>query len=266
MSNDDERDEDGDLVITGSSSSGTTRINTLRKRNDVAALARITEYVRLLLSLRISVPERVSPANDARFQHFLGKKLGRFVTWSGLLGTGSSPFVVVKKSTLWGAGRGLFIDSDLKEEDCPSFLVRIGRRLCVRKDVFLTTYGGVLWLTADWQKEKRKKGGMPEERWGMALSIHSLFLIDAFDYPLDGLDKAHFANHTAQMKCNAKLTLSCYGHFLPGIVTLKPIPLGSEVLVHYSKHFDDVFEALPCADTVSSFSSSDEDFVDKSTF
>ncbi len=87
-----------------------------------------------------------------------------------------------------------------------------------------------------------------------------MFLIDAFDYPLDGLDMAHYANHTSQMKCNAKLTLYCHGHFLPGIVTLKPIPLGSEVLVHYSQHFNDVFEILPCADTVSFSSSSDDDF------
>lgn len=93
----------------------------------------------------------------------------------------------------------------------------------------------------------------------MAFKIHPLFLLDAFSLSDFSADLAHFANHTAQTKCNAKLTLFFNGHFIPGITTLKEIKLGSEVLVHYSPLFNQLFEILPSADTIS-ISSDDDDF------
>ncbi len=168
--------------------------------------------------------------------------------------------MVFAKPTSWGAGLGLFVKEDLVENSFPGLLVKIHKVLCIRPGVFLTTYGGLLCYIEDWKKQKLQAEGLPEDRWCYAFQIHPLFLLDAFDYPAKGTDMAHFANHTTQLKCNAKLKVYFPGgHFLPGICTVKAIPLGSEVLVHYSKYFDTFFPILPSADSISS-STSDEDF------
>jgi len=220
-----------------------------------------TTYAHFLSILKQSPPDRQSVKEEAFFQNTLRTQVGQFVTWSHLFG-GLSPLVNVKL-TSWGGGRGLFVREDLKETDFGSVLTRVHRVLCVREGVVLTTYGGVLHYKEDWKKEKKMEKGEKDERWQYALAIHSLFLLDAYDYPAEGLDMAHYANHTSQLKCNARLALHYLGHFLPCIITLKNIPLGSEVLVHYSTRYNDLFPDLPCAETVSVSTSDEEFFFDK---
>lgn len=187
----------------------------------------------------------------------LSGHVGNWVTWC----CAKSPFVEVKQ-TVWGAGLGLFVASEISEAWSRFTFVENGT-VYLKAKTLVSFYGGVLYYYTDWMSMKNRQSfsSIPN-RFHYGFRISNDFLIDAWDYQRFLInDTAHYANHAGARFCNAGLRLEYNSHLAPCIVTLEPIKLGEEIKVHYSEFYDYVFGVRSPHSEEDGDRSSDEDFL-----
>lgn len=173
----------------------------------------------------------------------------------------SSPFFEIRETKR--KGRGLFVVYNDKYKDNYKFK---NNSIFLKKNIEVTTYGGKIWYIDDWRKRKHAILSKIDDRkqFNYSLQVSDFFLIDAWDFPSDKKDCGHLINHTQADKANTKFFIQHKNYLHPHIKTIDEIEVNSELKIHYSDYFDDLFYYSSSDEC--NCETSDSDYVNKKIF